>query len=302
MITITQQLPKSRINFENQIHILDNGVVQIPYKHFFFGGGEQHIKFDPADVPTDVPLTILVRYAQDTDIIKLTLIVDALRNLGCKNLHLKIPYFPAARQDRVCVKGEPLSVKVYADLINAMKFDSVTVFDPHSDVTPALINNVKVVDNTKFVYDVISSQNYMDSMKRSVLVSPDAGSNKKVANVAKYLFKRVLNLPVIRADKLRNVATGEIIETTVYADDLSGKETYIIDDICSKGGTFCALSKVLKEKGASKVYLVVSHYEGTANLRILKESGIDRVFTTDSKPFVDRDASFLSIHNIEKYI
>lgn len=301
MITITYPLPGTRIENENQIFTFDNGRVNVPYQHFFFGGGEQHIKFDPA-TPTDHPLTILLRYTQDTDIIKLSLIVDALRNLGCKNLHLKIPYFPAARQDRVCVKGEPLSVKVYADLINAMKFDSVTVFDPHSDVTPALINNVKVVDNTNFVYDVISSQNYLDSMKRSVLVSPDAGSNKKVANVAKYLFKRVLNLPVIRADKLRNVATGEIIETTVYADDLSGKECYIVDDICSKGGTFCALAKVLKEKGASKVYLLVSHYEGTANLRILKESGIDHVFTTDSKNFVDRDASFLGIQDIEKYI
>lgn len=273
---------------------------EIPYKHFFFGGGEQHVQvLDDLGIES---VEIFLRYFGDSDIIKLSLLVDALRNTGCKSISLKIPYFPAARQDRICNSGEPFSVKVYSNLINNMNFDKVTVFDPHSDVTPALINNVKVVDNTKFVYDVISSQNYLDSMKRSVLVSPDAGSNKKVANVAKYLFKKLYNLPVIRADKLRDVRTGEIIETTVYADDLSGKECYIIDDICSKGGTFCALAKVLKAKGASKVYLLVSHYEGTANLQNLKSSGIDHVFTTDSKPFVDRDASFLSISNIEKYI
>jgi ribose-phosphate pyrophosphokinase len=268
----------------------------IYYKHFFFGGGEQHIQLNAERLHMTESVTITLPFMQDSEIIKLALIVDALRRAGCKSMSLKIPYFPAARQDRVCNEGEPLSVKVYADLINAMKFDRVVVFDPHSDVTPALLNNVEVVDNCEFVAHVFSRLNgeivngmSTDFMKRAVLVSPDAGSNKKVANVAKHLYKDgYKDVPVVRADKLRNVATGEIIETTVYADDLTGKHCIIVDDICSKGGTFCALAKVLKAKGAEKVYLVVSHYEGTAILRILKESGIDGVFTTNSKEFADR--------------
>lgn len=276
---------------------------EILYKHFFFGGGEQHVQvLDDLGIDS---VEIFLRYFGDSDIIKLALLVDALRNNGCQSISLKIPYFPAARQDRICNGGEPFSLKVYSTLVNNMNFDKVTIFDPHSDVTPALINNVKVVDNTNFVYDVISSQNYLDSMKRSVLISPDAGSNKKVANVAKYLFKKLYNLPVIRADKLRNVATGEIIETTVYADDLSDKECYIVDDIASKSGTFMALAKKLKEKGASKVYLIVSHYEGVANIRLMQESGIDAVFTTDSKPWNVNDynkSGYITCYNIEKYI
>lgn len=269
----------------------------IHYKHFFFGGGEQHVQLAADRLYVAESVTITLPYMQDSEIIKLALIVDALRRAGCKSMQLKIPYFPAARQDRVCNTGEPLSVKVYADLINSMEFDKVVVFDPHSDVTPALINNVEVVDNCDFVGLVFSRLNgeivdgkSTDFLKRAVLVSPDAGSNKKVANAAKYLYTRgYKDVPVVRADKLRNVATGEIIETTVYVDDLTGKHCIIVDDICSKGGTFCALAKALKAKGAEKVYLVVSHYEGTANLRILKESGIDKVFTTSSKEFVDRD-------------
>lgn len=269
----------------------------IYYKHFFFGGGEQHVQLNADRLHAAESVSITLPYMQDSEIIKLALIVDALRRAGCKSMQLKIPYFPAARQDRVCNVGEPLSVKVYADLINAMHFDKVVVFDPHSDVTAALINNVEVVDNCKFVEYVFSMLNgeivngmSTDFLKRAVLVSPDAGSNKKVANVAKHLYKSgFINVPVVRADKLRNVATGEIIETTVYADDLTGKHCVIVDDICSKGGTFCALAKVLKAKGAEKVYLVVSHYEGTATLRVLKESGIDKVFTTNSKNFVELD-------------
>lgn len=266
----------------------------IPYEHFFFGGGEQHIKFNHEDLVNTWNVTIWLQYGQDSEIWKLALIVDALNRDNVNLIRLNIPYFPAARQDRVCVEGEPLTVKVFADFINSMKFNKVTIFDPHSEVTPALIDNVEVVDNCAFVCKILGEMNALDGSGKTVLVSPDAGSNKKVANVAKYLFKASgKEVSVVRADKLRNVATGQIVETTVYADDLTGKECYILDDICSKGGTFCALAKVLKAKGASKVYLVVSHYEGTADLRILKESGIDLVFTTDSKPFTTQNDSLV---------
>jgi len=274
----------------------------IAYEHFFFGGGEQHVKFDNEDLLNTFNATIWLHYAQDSEIWKLALIVDAFRRAQPLVMRLNIPYFPAARQDRVCVQGEPLTVKVFADFINAMNFNRVTIFDPHSDVTAALLNNVKVVDNTKFVGAILGEMNALNKTGKTVLVSPDAGSNKKVANVAKYLNNITgQEVSVVRADKLRNVATGQIIETTVYADDLTGKECYIIDDICSKGGTFCALAKVLKAKGASKVYLIVSHYEGTANIQMLKDSGIDLIFTTNSKPFVDVNDS-LVVKSIKAYM
>ena len=266
----------------------------IAYEHFFFGGGEQHIKLNQKDLADAYSATIWLHYGQDSEIWKLALIVDALRRANIHILHLNIPYFPAARQDRVCVAGEPLSVKVFADFINAMKFSRVTIFDPHSEVTPALLDNVKVVDNVQFVGAALGELNALDGTSKTVLVSPDAGSNKKVANVAKYLYNvSGQEVDVVRADKLRNVATGQIIETTVYADDLTGKNCFIIDDICSKGGTFCALAKVLKAKGAARVTLVVSHFEGTADMHILKESGIDEVITTDSKPFVTRNNNLI---------
>lgn len=283
--------------------ISNNTKLPIAYEHFFFGGGEQHIKLNQQDIADTCSAIIWLHYGQDSEIWKLALIVDALRRVNVNILHLKIPYFPAARQDRVCVQGEPLTVKVFADFINSMNFEKVTIFDPHSEVTPALINNVEVIDNTEFVCKVLGEMNYRDSdSTKSVLISPDAGSNKKVANVAKHIYKTCMSvIPVVRADKLRDVATGQIIETTVYADDLTGKDCYILDDICSKGGTFCALAKVLKDKGANKVYLVVSHYEGTANIKTLKESGIDLIFTTDSKPFETLNDS-LVVKSIKAFI
>jgi len=271
----------------------------ITTKKIIFGGGEQHVQLlDPAPNAAIIELA----YSQDSDIIELAMYTDALRIAGCKTIILYIPYFPGARQDRVCNVGEALSVKVYANLINAMKFDSVVVFDPHSDVTGALIDNVRIVNNHQFACDALVKIRERYSFICDVtLISPDAGSNKKIYDFAK-IFKGPDSIPVIRADKLRDVQTGKIIDMQVYAEDLTGQVCVIVDDICAKGGTFCGLATKLLEKNARAVYLVVSHYEGTADPAALKEAGITQVYTTDSKPLSSPDPKMITRFNIQKYL
>jgi len=225
---------------------------------------------------------------------------------------LHIAFHLDARQHCVSNAGEALSVKVYADLINSMNFEKVLIFDAPRGVATALINNVLITDNHTLgkddLYDIKQrvfadaetfTKDYVNDL--FVLISPDAGSNKKIYKLSADL-QGVHN--VVRADKLRDVSNGKIIETIVYADDaaLQGKTCVIIDDICSKGGTFCALAKVLKKRGADKVYLIVSHYESTANLQTLNEFGIDGVITTNSKPILDSDPNMLTVYDIDKYI
>jgi len=261
-------------------------------KHFFFKSGENHIQVLQDLSGHEVDLFFF--YDGDSSLFKLAMIVDALRKQRSVHLSLTIPYFPGARQDRVCNSGEALSVKVYAEFINNLSFDEVKVFDPHSDVVAALVDNVKVVKNHAFVLAAIQKHHSHYS-----LVSPDAGANKKIFDLAKYLG----GPKVIRADKVRDVTDGKIIGTEVYADDLSGQTCYIVDDICSYGGTFKALAKELKKKNAAQIILIVSHYEGVAEKQSLKDSGIDKIITTNSLPggcLVSND--FLEIFEIDKLI
>lgn len=289
-----------------KIRSLPSGKIVNVKSPFIFGGGEQAIQI--LDDPGKVALLELT-FNQDSDIMQLAFYVDALRRMDCRTLTLSIPYFPGARQDRVCNPGEALSVKVYADIINAMNFERVLIFDPHSEVTPALINNVKVVNNHQFVTDVLWSDRTWKELHdkdqpgdATVFISPDAGSNKKIYDLAKR-WKGAY--PVVRADKLRELSTGKIIDCQVYAEDLTNKTCVIIDDICSKGGSFIGLAKKLKEKNAAKIFLIVSHFEGTANLSALKESGIDKVFTTNSKDWDTNDynkANYITTFNVFNYL
>lgn len=242
----------------------------IDYHSFIFNGGEPHLKISPFQ-DNSGPVMITCRPASFNDIGLLLLAADALKRMGVSDLELFMPYFPAARQDRVMVPGEPLSVKVYADLINSVGFNKVTIFDPHSEVTGALLEQVKILHNHKFVEKCIGDT------KDYFLIAPDGGALKKIYKLSQYLG----GVPVIEASKQRDVKTGKLTGFTAYTDDLNGKPCYIVDDICDGGGTFLGLAEVLKAKNAGPIYLIVSHGIFSKGLEALSNvfSGI---YTTDA--------------------
>ena len=259
------------------------------FKQFVFGSGEHHVQ---VLAPASSHVEILFRYSGDQSMMQLLLLTDALRRHGASEIDLTIPYFPGARQDRVCKPGEPLSAKVYADLINQQRYRQVRVFDPHSDVVVALLDRVQVIKNHQLIKDVVA-----EIGTEFTLVSPDAGSNKKIFELASQLG----GIEVVRADNLRDVRNGAIIGTEVFCEDLSGKTAVIVDDICAGGRTFTELAQKLKAKNCKKIVLVVSHYEGTAQESKLLESGIDAVYTTNSlKDLVTSD--FLKVKDIWQYM
>lgn len=243
---------------------------EIKFESFTFSGGEPHIKIDPAFNHSE-SITITHRLNSFNDLGLLCVAADALCRMGLKLNKLVIPYFPAARQDRVMVKGEALTVKVYADIINSMNFNNVIVFDAHSEVTPALLNNCTVVPNNQFVKKVIE-----DIDKDLILISPDGGALKKIYKVSEFLG----GIEVIECSKRRDVKTGKLNGFRVYADDLENKDCLIVDDICDGGGTFIGLAQELKNKHVGKIYLAVSH--GIFNKGFDEFDCFEKVYTTNS--------------------
>jgi ribose-phosphate pyrophosphokinase len=242
----------------------------IHFQSFTFSGGEPHIKIQ-SDFDVNDAVTITHRLNSFNDLGLLCVTVDALRRMEVKIINLFIPYFPAARQDRVMIPGEPLSVKVYADILNAINFNKVTVFDAHSEVTPALVNNCVVIPNHTFIKEVIKTIG--NNVK---LISPDGGALKKIYKVSEFLG----GVEVVECSKSRDVKTGKLSGFKVYNDDLQGVDCLIVDDICDGGGTFIGLAAELKKKNAGKLFLAVSH--GIFNKGFEDLKCFDGIFTTDS--------------------
>ncbi|MCD0464613.1 ribose-phosphate diphosphokinase [Flavobacterium sp. ENC] len=264
------------------------GQKEIEFKNFTFSGGEPHIKINP-DFDTKEAVTITHRLNSFNDLGLLCLTVDALRRMDVKIISLFIPYFPAARQDRVMIKGEPLSVKVYADIINAMQLEKVFVFDAHSEVTPALVNNCEVIPNHTFIQTVIKTIG--NEVK---LISPDGGALKKIYKVSEFLG----GVDVVECSKSRDVKTGKLSGFKVYEDDLQGIDCLIVDDICDGGGTFVGLAEELKNKNAGKLYLAVSHGIFNKGFEVL--DCFEKIFTTNS--FKDFDGEKMEVVKLSELI
>lgn len=231
-------------------------------KTFNFSGGECHVSVAGIDIGARTEIQAFL-YSSD-DIMRLIMTVDAVRQVSPETLiDLIIPYFPYARQDRVCNPGEAFSAAVMADLINGLNCHAVAVFDPHSEAVVQRLNNCCVVRQAELVKGTVG-----DYIKREglTLVSPDKGASNKTDEAGAALG----GVPVIHCSKVRDPATGRITHAEVHGD-AAGKNLIILDDICDGGGTFIELAKILKAQGAGKLYLYVTHGIFSKGLEVLKE-------------------------------
>lgn len=244
---------------------------EILFENFVFSGGEPHIKIN-TNFDVSKKITITHRLNSFNDLGLLCLAVDALQRIDANVDTLFIPYFPAARQDRLMIQGEPLSVKVYADIINALNFKKVIVFDAHSEVVLAVLNNCEVISNNQFIEKVIKKIG--GEVK---LISPDGGALKKIYKVSEYLG----GIDVVECSKSRDVKTGKLSGFKVYAEDLQQKNCLIVDDICDGGGTFIGLAEELKNKNSGNLYLAVSHGIFNKGFKELNKN-FTKIFTTNS--------------------
>jgi ribose-phosphate pyrophosphokinase len=152
----------------------------------------------------------------------------------------------------------------------------VEVYDPHSNVLPALLNHCKEYYP---VNDFLLDETYYnDGLPWDLLFFPDNGAAKK--------YSEALDEPYRFGNKKRNLDTGEIVCYEVIADkaDIEGKKILIVDDMVMGGRTFVEAAKTLREMGASQVDLYVTHLKPESR-KFYNSKGnglIDNIYTADT--------------------
>ena len=187
------------------------------------------------------------------------------------SIHLNMPYIPHARMDRVKNEEDVFTLKYFCEVINSLNFTTVWVRDAHSNVSLALLNNVKEEPINDYITKAI-----LDSDAEALFV-PDEGAMKR--------YSGGFQMPYAFGMKCRDWETGKIVGyDIVHSNNVNGKNVLIIDDICSRGGTFYHAAKTLKEAGAKSVSLYITHCEKTIVLGELASTDglVDHVYTTKS--------------------
>jgi len=271
---------------------------QLDFETFIFHGGEQHFKLDKERFKqhnhSSEHVVITHRLRNGTDIMLVLLAHNALKLRGYKRFELVIPYVPYGRQDRMCAWGEAFSLEVFAQLINSMGCEKVHMFDAHSNATSILIKNSK--DDYRQIQKHIAhshSEIYSTLSKKGILISPDAGASSK--SNALFVESRLFT-SITQCLKKRNPKDGSLSGFQVFADDLKGKDCWIVDDICDGGGTFLGLAKELKKKNAGNLYLFVTHGIFSKGYDELGKH-FKRIFTTNA--FSDIEHDLVTQHKLE---
>lgn len=226
---------------------------EIPFKTSTFPAGELFIRLEQQP---QREVTILTRLNTSEEVMRLVMATDALRRMGVKIIHCAIPYLCYSRQDRVCNPGESHSLKVFADLINSLNFESVATWDVHSIVSEGLFNNFGNVSNEEFIKFVLKDI----GPKPLNIVFPDLGASKKIDTLKGVFEGREINVLVCGKD--RDPKTTEILGT--YVPPIHNDWDFlIIDDIVDGGRTPIELAKEIQNRRTSlpigNLYLATTH-------------------------------------------
>ena len=258
-------------------YLRDRGYEAVSYTHLKFPDGTLLLKEDvPYDFKDYREATITWLFEDNEELVTLIYIVKHLNSHGITNLYLNMPYIPNSRQDRVKTTEDVFTLKYFAEVINWLNFDSVTVLDPHSSVSEALIDRIVIKHPDKYVWEAIESK-YIGGTNNLTMFFPDEGAMKR--------YSTMFDLPYVFGIKKRDWKTGEIkgLDVSGMTDLIKDRKILIVDDISSRGGTFYHSAKKLKELGAKEIYLYVSHCENTIlEGEVLNSGLIERVFTTNS--------------------
>lgn len=231
---------------------------------------------------------ILFRVNTYEDLHHLEQFVDAFNYKHGTIPTILIPNLIDAQADRRFANNQSSGLKIICKRLNSIKAKFM-IFHPHNpEVVEALIDNVIIIDNSKFIFEVIYGNIFKNKSKSAVeqennliLMSSDAGGFKPLM---KLCDKLKWEGETAMAGKSRNYTAGKSnLIQVLDRQDFGGKDVLIIDDLCVYGGTFKGLAKLLRERNVGKLYLAVSHM----TIQNHKDDELfklyDKVFVTNSK-------------------
>jgi len=210
------------------------------------------------------------------DYMQLFLMCDAMVRSFASKVHVILPHFGYARQDKVHLPREPISAKLMADLITASGADHVVTLQLHADQSQGFFD--VPVDNLN-CHKIFARYFKEKHLKDIVVVSPDAGGAKNAKK-----FADDLGAPIAILHKTR--PEHNVSHVTHVVGDVKGKACIIYDDMIDTAGSVANAKQALVKNGAKKdIYLCATHgiFSGPAIGR-LRKAQFKEVVITDSIP------------------
>lgn len=238
-----------------------------------FPDGESRVRL-PVDLPHQVVLCRSLDHPNDK-LVELLLTARCARELGAGRLTLIAPYLCYMRQDAAFRPGEAVSQRIIGDFLAGM-VDTLVSADPHLHRVHTLAEAVPARRAVAVSAAPLMGAFLAGRDPAQLLVGPDSESEQWVAEVA-----RLAGLEFAVAQKTRR--GDRSVDIRLPERDFAGRATVLVDDVASSGHTLAVAARALREAGASRVDVLVTHalFAGDAMATLL-DAGVDEVWSSDS--------------------
>jgi ribose-phosphate pyrophosphokinase len=241
-----------------------------------FSDGEMFARIQESVRGVDVYVVQSTCTPVNDNLVELLVFCDALKRASAGSITAVLPYYGYARQDRKVSPRTPITAKLIADLLTSTGISRVVAIDLHA-------GQIQGFFNVPFDH-LFANKVFLDYLRPKfakelpVFISPDAGGVERTRAYAKRMDA---DLAII--DKRREKAN--VSEVMNIIGDIRDRDCVIVDDMIDTAGTLCNAAKVLKERGARRVFAAATHavLSGSAIDRI-KTSALEEVVVTDTIP------------------
>lgn len=241
-----------------------------------FSNGERYVRFEESMRGKDVYILQTGTLNPNEDLMELFLLCQAAKLSFAKTVHVVIPHFPYARQDRVALPREPISAKLVGHLLEEAGADHVITMHLHSDQIQGFFSiPVDVLETRPIFADYLRKKN----LKDFVIVAPDIGSAKDAKKFADLVGSE---LAILHKSRPRH-HEAEILEVV---GNVKGKTCVIVDDMIDTASTLAAARHELVKQGALEdVYALATHaiFSGPAKERLTK-AAFKEIIVSDTLP------------------
>ncbi len=247
-----------------------------------FADGEIYVQIKESIRGDDVFIVQPVCNPVNENLMELLIIIDAFKRASAKSITAVIPYYGYARQDRKTSGREAITAKLVADLLTTAGANRVLAMDLHTGQIQGFFNIlVDHIFANPIIVDYVKNLNI--NPDELIAVSPDMGGANRTR-----AFAKKLDCPMAIIDKRRD-KHNEAIAAHIIGD-VEGKVCLMFDDIIDTAGTICEAAKLIKAKGAKKIYVCATHavFSGPARER-LQNSPIEEVIVTNTIPWKKED-------------